>query len=169
MVRNLVGSLILVGRGEQPERWIGEVLARRDRTVAGPTAPPEGLVFLGPLYPASFGLPEKSRPRPRHEHAAAAHAHQVLRDDEARGRRRGRGARRRRDRDDLRAAEPEAPRHRAGRRDRAALPALVSKVALFADPDPAEVQAVLESIRPELLQFHGSETAEFCGSFGRHI
>ena len=49
----------------------------------------------------------------------------------------------------------------------AALPMLVSKVALFADPDPAEVQAVLESIQPELLQFHGSETAEFCGSFGR--
>ena len=59
MVRNLVGSLMLVGRGEQPERWIGEVLARRDRTVAGPTAPPEGLVFLGPLYPASFGLPDE--------------------------------------------------------------------------------------------------------------
>ena len=59
MVRNLVGSLVLVGRGEQPEHWIGEVLARRDRTVAGPTAPPEGLVFLGPLYPDTFGLPSE--------------------------------------------------------------------------------------------------------------
>ena len=57
MVRNLVGSLVLVGLGEQPESWIAEVLARCDRTQAGPTAPPEGLVFLGPCYPAAFGLP----------------------------------------------------------------------------------------------------------------
>jgi tRNA pseudouridine38-40 synthase len=46
-----------VGRGEQPEEWIGELLRGRDRTVAGPTAPAGGLVFLGPRYPAGFGLP----------------------------------------------------------------------------------------------------------------
>ena len=57
MVRNIVGSLLLVGRGEQPEDWVGQVLAGRDRTGAGPTAPPDGLVFLGPLYPAECGLP----------------------------------------------------------------------------------------------------------------
>lgn len=61
MVRNIVGSLLVVGRGEQPEGWIGELLAGRDRTVAGPTAPPGGLVFLGPRYPADTvarcGLP----------------------------------------------------------------------------------------------------------------
>ena len=57
MVRNFVGSLLLVGRGEQPEAWIGELLRGRDRTRSGPTAPPDGLVFLGPRYPASFGLP----------------------------------------------------------------------------------------------------------------
>jgi tRNA pseudouridine38-40 synthase len=51
MVRNIVGSLLVVGRGEAPEGWIGELLAGRDRTLAGPTAPPQGLVFLGPLYP----------------------------------------------------------------------------------------------------------------------
>jgi tRNA pseudouridine38-40 synthase len=59
MVRNLVGSLMLVGRGEQPENWIAGVLAARDRTRAGPTAPAQGLVFIGPLYPRSFGLPEE--------------------------------------------------------------------------------------------------------------
>ena len=57
MVRNIVGSLIMVGLGEQPEDWIGELLRGRDRTVAGPTAPAGGLVFLGPRYPAEFGLP----------------------------------------------------------------------------------------------------------------
>jgi tRNA pseudouridine38-40 synthase len=57
MVRNIVGSLLPVGRGEQPEGWIAELLAGRDRTVAGPTAPADGLVFLGPRYPADCGLP----------------------------------------------------------------------------------------------------------------
>lgn len=57
MVRNIVGSLILVGRGEQAESWLRELLVGRDRTVAGPTAPAEGLVFLGPRYPADWNLP----------------------------------------------------------------------------------------------------------------
>ena len=57
MVRNIVGSLLLVGQGEQPEAWIAALLAGRDRTLAGPTAPPGGLVFVGPLYPAGCGLP----------------------------------------------------------------------------------------------------------------
>ncbi len=57
MVRNIVGSLLVVGRGEKPEGWIAELLAGRDRTVAGPTAPPDGLVFVSPLYPAHWQLP----------------------------------------------------------------------------------------------------------------
>ena len=57
MVRNFVGTLMMVGRGEQPESWPEELLRGRDRTVAGPTAPAEGLVFLGPRYPAGHGLP----------------------------------------------------------------------------------------------------------------
>lgn len=59
MVRNLVGSLLAVGAGEQLEGWIAEVLAGRDRTRAGPTAPASGLVFLGPLYPAEWRLPDE--------------------------------------------------------------------------------------------------------------
>lgn len=59
MVRNIVGSLLEVGTGERPEAWIAEVLASHDRTVAGPTAPAAGLVFVGPLYPAAWGLPDE--------------------------------------------------------------------------------------------------------------
>lgn len=57
MVRNIVGSLLMIGRGEQPEAWLGEILAGRDRTVAGPTAPSAGLLFLGPRYPSEWRLP----------------------------------------------------------------------------------------------------------------
>jgi tRNA pseudouridine38-40 synthase len=57
MVRNLVGSLLPVGRGEQQESWPAELLVGRDRSVAGPTAPAEGLTFLGPGYPAQWQLP----------------------------------------------------------------------------------------------------------------
>jgi tRNA pseudouridine38-40 synthase len=57
MVRNIVGSLLVVGRGDAAANWIAELLAGRDRTVAGPTAPAAGLVFTGPLYPEACGLP----------------------------------------------------------------------------------------------------------------
>jgi len=57
MVRNIVGSLLEVGAGAQPDTWIAEVLAGRDRRLAGPTAPAAGLVFLGPLYPPEWNLP----------------------------------------------------------------------------------------------------------------
>ncbi len=57
MVRNIVGSLLEVGSGERTAGWIAEVLDARDRTLAGPTAPATGLCFLGPLYPAAYGLP----------------------------------------------------------------------------------------------------------------
>ena len=50
MVRNVVGSLVEVGRGARPPEWMAEVLAGRDRTWAGPTAPPHGLVLLRVLY-----------------------------------------------------------------------------------------------------------------------
>lgn len=57
MVRNIVGSLLPVGRGERDPAWIGELLAGRDRTLAGPTAPPQGLTFLYPIYDPRWGLP----------------------------------------------------------------------------------------------------------------
>lgn len=57
MVRNIVGSLLEIGAGEQAGDWIAELLAGRDRRLAGPTAPAAGLVFLGPLYPPGWALP----------------------------------------------------------------------------------------------------------------
>lgn len=49
---------------------------------------------------------------------------------------------------------------------KAAIPPLVSSVVLLRNPDEALVRAVLEQIRPTLLQFHGEEPAAFCGRFG---
>lgn len=60
-VRNMVGSLLEVGAGERPEAWIAEVLEGRDRTLAGPTAPAQGLVFVGPRYPRTLPLPDEVR------------------------------------------------------------------------------------------------------------
>jgi len=57
MVRNIVGSLLVVGRGEQPEVWVAELLAGRNREVAGPTAAASGLTFIGPRYEKRWGLP----------------------------------------------------------------------------------------------------------------
>ena len=59
MVRNIVGSLLLIGRGERSTDWLAELLAARDRTRAGPTAPAQGLCFLGPLYPVEWKLPDE--------------------------------------------------------------------------------------------------------------
>ncbi|MCU0756425.1 MAG: tRNA pseudouridine(38-40) synthase TruA [Xanthomonadales bacterium] len=74
-IRNLVGSLLMVGRGERPVGWIAEVLAARDRRLAGPTAAPGGLCYLGPRYPPRFGFPpefssDKARIDPRRPAAA---------------------------------------------------------------------------------------------------
>ena len=62
MVRNITGVLSEVGLGKRPASWVAEVLAGRDRSKAGVNAPPEGLYFVGPDYPAEFALPEPPRP-----------------------------------------------------------------------------------------------------------
>lgn len=51
MVRNLVGSLVMVGHGKWPPERLREVLDARDRQKAGPTAPAHGLYFTGAWYP----------------------------------------------------------------------------------------------------------------------
>lgn len=48
-----------------------------------------------------------------------------------------------------------------------ALPAFVTSVALFRNPQAAMVDEVLEAAPFDLLQFHGAESPEFCASFGR--
>ena len=42
----------------------------------------------------------------------------------------------------------------------------VTRVGLFVDASAAEVEATLRMVELDLLQFHGAETAQFCGSFG---
>ncbi len=50
MVRTIAGSLIEVGRGKEGPAWVSRALAARDRSSAGPTAPPEGLTLVWVRY-----------------------------------------------------------------------------------------------------------------------
>ena len=59
MVRNIVGSLLMVGRGEQPLTWMADLLEVKDRTKAGPTAQAAGLYLVAVEYPEQYGLPSK--------------------------------------------------------------------------------------------------------------
>jgi tRNA pseudouridine38-40 synthase len=54
MVRIIVGTLVEIGRGRRPVEWMDEVLASRDRTRAGPTAPAQGLILTGVEYEADI-------------------------------------------------------------------------------------------------------------------
>lgn len=47
------------------------------------------------------------------------------------------------------------------------LPSYVTTVGLFVDPHPEEVRAALAAVALDVLQFHGSEAADFCRAFGR--
>lgn len=50
MVRNIVGTLIMVGTAQKEPAWIKEVLAARNRVLAGITAPANGLYLMGVRY-----------------------------------------------------------------------------------------------------------------------
>lgn len=65
MVRNIIGSLVYVGKGKHAPEWIGEVLAGRDRARAAPTFEAAGLYLSGVEYDARWGLP--AAPRARYE------------------------------------------------------------------------------------------------------
>ncbi|MBI2770105.1 MAG: tRNA pseudouridine(38-40) synthase TruA [Burkholderiales bacterium] len=60
MIRNIMGSLLVVGQGQQPPHWMAQVLAARDRDAASPTFSPDGLYFLGPVYDPKWGLPSRT-------------------------------------------------------------------------------------------------------------
>ncbi|WP_243651352.1 tRNA pseudouridine(38-40) synthase TruA [Thiobaca trueperi] len=64
MVRNIAGVLLKIGRGDAPVSWASEVLAARDRTLGGVTAPPQGLYFVRADYPHTFVLPQQEQAGP---------------------------------------------------------------------------------------------------------
>ncbi len=61
MVRNIAGTLVEVGQGRRPPEDVGRVLRSRDRTLAGPTAPAQGLCLMSVTY-----LPGPVPPPRRH-------------------------------------------------------------------------------------------------------
>jgi tRNA pseudouridine38-40 synthase len=64
MVRNIVGTLVEIGRGSLDVSDLPRILAARDRTAAGPTAPARGLYLLEVAYDdAKPGCPASPRDR----------------------------------------------------------------------------------------------------------
>jgi tRNA pseudouridine38-40 synthase len=57
MVRNIVGTLVYVGKGKHPPEWVRQVLESRDRARAAPTFGPQGLYLEQVEYEARWGLP----------------------------------------------------------------------------------------------------------------
>lgn len=57
MVRNIMGSLLVIGRGEQSVEWMQTILQGLDRKQAGITASPAGLYLVNVEYPEEHGLP----------------------------------------------------------------------------------------------------------------
>ena len=56
MVRNLMGSLVRIGRGEADVNWLAQLLGKRDRRLAGITAPASGLTLTRVDYADPFGF-----------------------------------------------------------------------------------------------------------------
>ena len=61
MVRNIVGTLIYVGKGRFPADWVGELVETRDRSKAAPTISPAGLYLRAVRYAPEWNLPEFAR------------------------------------------------------------------------------------------------------------
>jgi len=57
MVRNIAGTLVMIGRGDESPEWAAEILESRDRTKGGIAAPPHGLTLVSVGYPDEFNLP----------------------------------------------------------------------------------------------------------------
>jgi len=65
MVRNIVGTLVYVGKGKHPPGWVGELLEARDRARAAPTFGAAGLYLERVEYEARWDLPRQERPELR--------------------------------------------------------------------------------------------------------
>jgi tRNA pseudouridine38-40 synthase len=61
MVRNLVGTLVQVGKGRREPQWVGDVLGSRDRSLAAATFDAAGLYLMGVDYGPSWDLPAQGR------------------------------------------------------------------------------------------------------------
>lgn len=55
MVRVMAGTLIDVGRGRCGPEHVSDILCKKDRRHAGPTAPPNGLALVSVRYPGDSG------------------------------------------------------------------------------------------------------------------
>jgi tRNA pseudouridine38-40 synthase len=62
MVRNIVGSLIFVGKGRQEPEWMKWLLDQCNREYAAPTFMSDGLYLTGVHYPERWSLPESNIP-----------------------------------------------------------------------------------------------------------
>ena len=56
MVRNIVGSLVYIGKGKYPAHWIADVLRSRDRKLAAPTFAADGLYLVAVDYAPHWGI-----------------------------------------------------------------------------------------------------------------
>ncbi|HEX7388339.1 MAG TPA: tRNA pseudouridine(38-40) synthase TruA [Castellaniella sp.] len=57
MVRNLMGALVMVGRGRRDPGWVADLLRQKDRRLAAPTFMPDGLYLAHVFYPQAPDLP----------------------------------------------------------------------------------------------------------------
>jgi len=60
MIRNIAGVLMPIGMERKPVEWCAELLAQRDRSLGGVTAPSAGLYFVGVEYPEQFQIPSQA-------------------------------------------------------------------------------------------------------------
>lgn len=59
MVRNIAGTLVAIGNGDEPVDSMARILQSRDRKQGGVAAPPHGLTLVSVQYPDEFQLPKK--------------------------------------------------------------------------------------------------------------
>ena len=58
MVRIIVGTLLLVGKGDILPSDLEDILEKRDRRFSGKTVTSDGLYFIGPTYETKFKIPD---------------------------------------------------------------------------------------------------------------